>query len=228
MPEAQVARQRWRLLCQVSRALDIPMALLGLLWAVFLVVDLVWGLSPALARAANVIWGLFVADFALRFVLAPRKLLFLRRNVLTLVSLALPALRFLRILRLFRVAQSLRLVRVLTSLNRGIKSARRASRDRGLGYVLAVTVLVILLGGAGMHAFERDGPTEGFRIYGDSLWWTAMLLTSIASEYWPRSPEGRVLALVLSVYGFALFGYFTAFLASAFIGKDRPRPAGRD
>ena len=50
-----------------------------------------------------------------------------------------------------------------------------------------------------------------------------MLLTSIASEYWPKSAEGRLLCLLLSVYGFAVFGYMTASLASFFIGRDAER-----
>ena len=47
-----------------------------------------------------------------------------------------------------------------------------------------------------------------------------MLLTSMGSEYWPKTAEGRVLCLLLSIYGFAVFGYMTASLASFFIGRD--------
>ena len=47
-----------------------------------------------------------------------------------------------------------------------------------------------------------------------------MLLITIGSDYWPVTPEGRVLCFVLSLYGFAVFGYFTATLASFFMGQD--------
>lgn len=213
-------RQRWRLLCQIEDGLETPMAVLGLAWAVLLVVDLVRGLPHVLAVATDVIWGIFIFDFTVRFLVAPRKLLYLRRNLLTILSLALPAFRLLRFARALRLVRGVRLVRVLTSLNRGIRSARHASRRRGFGYVLSATVLVTIVGAAGMYAFERGGPGGGFQTYADSLWWTAMLLTSIASEYWPRTPEGRVLCLVLSLYGYGLFGYFTAMLASFFVGQD--------
>jgi len=85
--------------------------------------------------------------------------------------------------------------------------------------VIALTAIVTFAGAAGMYAFERDVP-GGLENYGVALWWTAMLLTSIASEYWPKTAEGRVLCLLLSVYGFAVFGYMTASLASFFIGRD--------
>jgi voltage-gated potassium channel len=47
-----------------------------------------------------------------------------------------------------------------------------------------------------------------------------MLLTSMGSEFWPRSPEGRLLCLLLAIYGFAVFGYITASFASFFVGRD--------
>ena len=47
-----------------------------------------------------------------------------------------------------------------------------------------------------------------------------MVLTSMGSEYWPHSAEGRALCFLLSLYGFAVFGYVTATLATYFIGRD--------
>ena len=47
-----------------------------------------------------------------------------------------------------------------------------------------------------------------------------MLLTSIGSDYFPVTAEGRVLCFLLAVYGFAVFGYFTATLATFFIDRD--------
>jgi voltage-gated potassium channel len=90
---------------------------------------------------------------------------------------------------------------------------------RGFGYVLGLTAVVTLAGAAGMYAFENEVP-GGLNSYGAALWWTAMLLTSIGSEYWPKTAEGRVLCFLLSLYGFAVFGYVTATLASYFIGRD--------
>ena len=56
--------------------------------------------------------------------------------------------------------------------------------------------------------------------YGDAVWWTAMLLTTLGSEYWPRTAEGRVLCVLLALYAFAVFGYITATLATYFVGRD--------
>jgi len=90
-----------------------------------------------------------------------------------------------------------------------------------------LTLLVVGLGAAGMLSFEPASQVQGgFTSYGDALWWTAMLLTSIGSQYWPVTAEGRVLTVLLSLYGFATFGYITATFASYFVGRDAEKKDG--
>ena len=108
---------------------------------------------------------------------------------------------------------------VVTSLNRGMRALGASMGRRGFGYVVALSVVVTLAGAAGMYAFEGD-VEGGLQTYGEALWWTAMLLTSLGSEYWPRTAEGRALCFILSLYGFAVFGYVTAALGTFFVGRD--------
>jgi hypothetical protein len=84
------------------------------------------GLTRWVNWAGNIIWVMFLVEFLLRFGIAPAKLTFLQRNWLTLIALALPALRVLRItraLRLLRYTRGLKLARLLTSVNRGLRFA---------------------------------------------------------------------------------------------------------
>jgi len=226
--EQILERERNQSLEQLERWLEIPMIVLGFGWLALLIVEFTWGLSRFLEVTTRLIWLAFIVEFALRFTLAPRKIPFLRKSWLTIIALLIPALRVFRIfqvirlLRLARVARGLRLLRIVTSINRGMRALGTAMERRGLRYVIALTAIVTLAGAAGMYAFERDVP-GGLDSYGVALWWTAMLLTSIASEYWPKTAEGRLLCLLLAVYGFAVFGYMTASLASFFIGRDAER-----
>lgn len=223
----QLEHERLRALAEFEGWLEGPMLALGFVWLALLVLEFVTGGSALISLFSLVIWGVFLLDFLLRLALAPRKGRYLRRNWLTAISLLIPALRVVRIARfarlfqLARTARGLRLLRVVTSLNRSMKALGATMRRRGFGYVLALTVLVTFSGAAGMYAFESDVPgSEGFASYGEALWWTAMLLTSIGSEAWPQTAEGRILGLMLAVYGFAVFGYLTATLASFFVGRD--------
>jgi len=47
-----------------------------------------------------------------------------------------------------------------------------------------------------------------------------MIMTTMGSQYWPQTPEGRMLCLFLALYAFAVFGYVTAAIATFFIGLD--------
>jgi voltage-gated potassium channel len=48
-----------------------------------------------------------------------------------------------------------------------------------------------------------------------------MILTTMGSEAWPATSEGRLLAFLLSFYAFAVFGYVAAAFASFFVDRDR-------
>lgn len=204
-------------------------------------VELVGGGDARLERVVLGIWAIFIADFVLDIIIAPDRLGYLRRNWLTLLALLLPALRVfraLRALRVLRAARSIRsigLLRVLTSLNRGMAALARTFGRRRLGFVVALTAAVVLVGAAGMAFLESPNavseggqPGQGLASYGEALWWTAMLLTTIGSEYWPVTLEGRVLAWLLAVYGVGVFGYITAAIASHFIEGDRARARSGD
>lgn len=45
------------------------------------------------------------------------------------------------------------------------------------------------------------------------------MLTTMASEYWPKTPQGRILCWLLAMYAFSIFGYITATVASFLIGQ---------
>lgn len=217
-------RERRTLLRRLDRWLDMPMAFLGFVWLALVVVDLTRGLGPTLQAVVSAIWILFIVDFILKFLLAPAKLIYLRHNWLTALSLLAPAfrvLRFARVLRLGRTLPGLRLLRVLSSLNRGMMALGATMGRRGFGYAVTLTVVVIFAGAAGMYAFENANPDgRGLHDYSSALWWTAMMVTTVGSEYWPQTPEGRLLCLVLAIYAFAVFGYVAATLSTFFIERD--------
>jgi voltage-gated potassium channel len=218
-----LSTQRMSLVRRLEAALDRPLALLGLVWLILLITELTGRLSPFLARVALIIWAVFLIEFLIKLILSPRKLRYLRRNWLTALSLAVPALRAFRLARAFRVVRVVRgarLLRLLASWNRSARALAITLRRRGFGYVLVLTLLVLLSGAAGMYAFERDAPGSLLNDYGTSLWWTAMILTTMGSEYWPKTAEGRLLCLMLALYGFTVFGYVTATLASYFMARD--------
>jgi voltage-gated potassium channel len=220
-------QEHWEVLAQLEEWLEWPMIFLSFVWLCLVLVELIWTTSGIFELLGTIIWMIFIMEFVLRFALAPRKLHFLRRNPITIVALIAPALRFLYALQFLRLARGLRLVRIVGTTNRGLNALRKSMGRRNLGYVLTATGLTVFLGAGGMLAFEPARDIEGgFTSYGDALWWTAMLVTTMGSGFWPQTAEGRLLALLLSIYGFAIFGYITASFATFFIGQEAQAPDG--
>lgn len=225
--QQEIARERETLLERLQHWLELPMLALAFIWLALFVVEVVWGLNPLLETAGYAIWLVFILEYALGFTLAPRKRDYLKRNWLKSIALLAPALRIFRIAslvrlaRLSRVTRGLRLLRVLSSLNRGMRALGASMGRRGFGYVAVLSMIIIVVGAAGMYAFERNAAEgEGFPDYGTALWWTAMVVITMSSEHWPQTAEGRILCFFLSLYGFGVFGYITAALATFFIGRD--------
>ncbi len=229
----KMATERTRLVGHIAALLDGPMTVLAFVWLVLLILDLTHGLTGWLAVLSNVIWVVFIAHFLLELAVAPDRWAYLRRNWLTALALVLPAFRVLRVFRAFRLLKAARvtrstgMLRLVTSLNRGAGALRRGLRQRGFGYVIALTAIVTFAGAGGMYYFENpaavreEGAAGGLSSYGEAVWWTAMTMTTMGSDYFPKTPEGRLLGWLLAVYAFAVFGYITAVIASYLIGPAR-------
>ena len=121
MVHGKARSQRYQLLKRVENLFELPMIILGFVWLALLIIELVYKTSPVLETFGLVIWIIFIVDFLIKFSIAPEKIRFLRKNILTVISLIVPAFRVLRIarvLRLLRLSRGLRLVKVIGSLNR--------------------------------------------------------------------------------------------------------------
>lgn len=223
--------ERWELLGHIQAALEPVMVVLGLVFLTILLIDfsgtdLTDAQHAWLDRASWAIYGVFVFDFALRFVVAPSKRRYLRTNWLTALSLALPvlrplqALRGLRALRAARASRSLSLVRLVGGINRGIRVLRRVARGQTFAYLVALSTLVVLAGAAGVRYFDRDVEGAHVQSFGDALWWAATLVTTMNVGLEAVSLEARVVGFLLRLYALSVFGYVTAAIATYFIGRD--------
>ncbi len=152
------------------------------------------------------IWGLFALDYVVRLALAQRKLRFVRRNVLDLVVVVLPIFRQLRLLRV---------VTVLTALNRAASGSVR----RNVGIYTGGSAL--LLGYcAALAVLETERGVQGASIttFPNALWWTITTMTTVGyGDYAPVTARGKIIAAGLMLGGIALLGVVTASIASWFV-----------
>jgi voltage-gated potassium channel len=205
---------------------ETPMLVLSFTWLGLFIIELVWGLTPILEAIGTTIWIAFILDFIIKFILAPRKLIYFKHHWLIALSLLIPALRIFRMMQIIQPLNSIhgirgfQLLRITIGTNRGMRLFGASVQRRGFGYVVGLTVIITLIGSAGMYAFEREVPNGIITDYGIALWWTAMVMTTIGSDYFPKTAEGRILCFFLALYAVVVFGYLTATLATFFIDRD--------
>ncbi len=216
------------LLVSLQGYLETPMVILSLVMVVAFLMEVSLSLSPATARVLSlvqwVIWVIFVVEFAVELALAADKGRFLRANWLLVLALLVPALRVLRIARAARALRSLGALRVVTLGNRTVRQFEVLFARRRLQYVLAVVAAVTLLSGAGVYYLERGVPGANLRTFGDGLWFAAGIITTVGTELYPVTAEGRVLAVIGMVFGVSVFGYLAGSLASLFVHSDQAAP----
>jgi voltage-gated potassium channel len=216
---------------RLLRRLERPMLFLSFVWFLDIITELVHGMNAVLLIGGTVLWALFVLYFALRLAIGPHRWIVLRRNWLFVLAILVPVLRFFPFLQSLPLARALtatfgmQVIWIFASADQGLRSIRRAMGRRGAGYLLTITVVVIVAGAAGMLHFEAQAPDpQGIHSYPKALWWVAMQITNIGSGYRPMTVGGQVLCLGISIFAAVMFGYLTAVLATFFIGRDAEDP----
>lgn len=213
-------RRRYRLMRTFSRRMDLPMAVLSMLFFGLVVAELsidpTFRYRPWLDRAVLWLWALFGLEFLVKFAIAPDKAVFLKQRWFDAVVLAVPMFRILRLVGAFRAGFSL--VKVGLGVRRGARTLGRFRHKSRLDYVAGVTILVVFGCATAMHLLERDAPDRQIRGFGDALWWSGSVVTTVACDLNPVTPGGRLLAVVLMIYGVSVFGYFVT-QAVAFIQR---------
>ena len=78
--EEALRKERYELLQRLEDLLEMPMLALAFVWLALLIVELIWGESLLFEIIGAIIWGIFILDFAVKFVLAPHKVAYLKQN----------------------------------------------------------------------------------------------------------------------------------------------------
>jgi len=155
-------------------------------------------------------WSLFVVDYVARLALSRDRVGFVRGNLFDLAVVVLPLLRPLRLLRL---------VTLLSVLNRNVGGSMRG---RVAVYVGGATSLVLLIASLAVLDAERGAKGATISTFGDAAWWAFTTVTTVGyGDRYPITGEGRLIAGGLMLAGIALLGIVTASLASWLIDKVR-------
>ncbi|MDE2386689.1 MAG: potassium channel family protein [Actinomycetales bacterium] len=190
---------------------SIPLAVLALVYLALYAFEVLADFEPAtlfdIVLVNDVIWGIFIVDFVIRFFISQNKGRFIKRNLVELVSLILP---FFRAFRMFRVIIAIGfLTRVAQSLQGKINVY--------LGLILPLLVFTCSLG---VYEAEHTAPGANITNFGDAVWWAFVTITTIGyGDYYPVTLEGRAIAVLLMLSGLALVSLITISLGSWFLSR---------
>jgi voltage-gated potassium channel len=214
---------------RLDRYLDVPLALASLALVLIAIIELTGEVSGPwqgrLAALGWALWSFFVVEFVVKLALAPIRRRYLREHWLDALIVLLPFLRVLRLARVVQTARALPAFRLLVFGGRGSQSTLTLLKRRRIGQLAIISAMVILVGAALGFLLEAGAPGARIQDFGDALWWSAALVTTVSSELYPVTAAGRVLGFVLMIYAIGIFTYFIGSVASVLVALDaRPAP----
>lgn len=203
--------------------LEVVVLCLSVFSVLALLAKLLLPLTPAelglLWHIDTFICAIFLLDFFVHLWLAPSKRAYLKWGWIDLVS-SIPEIQWLRWGRIFPIIRIVRALRSFTEV-RDHLSLDRANGT--FGVVTLISAFATIFATLAVLAFET-APDSNIRTPGDALWWAFCTITTIGyGDRYPVTLAGRVVAVVLVVCGLSVFGTFTAYIASFFVGSGQHR-----
>jgi len=217
-------------------ATEVPLLVLAVLWLPLLLIPLIVRIPPGTAGVLqtidDLVWGVFVTEYLIRFYLAPSRWRFFRLHLLDLAVIALPALRALRVFRLVRLLRPLLATRAGVTMTTALRRVRQLLTHHRLHLVLLAVLGIIVVCAALELGFEEHAPGATIRDFGDALWWAIVTVTTVGyGDKVPVSAGGKGVAVVLMITGIGLVGVLSATVASYFVeqraGQDMTELTGR-
>ena len=106
--------------------------------------------------------------------------------------------------------------RLERSLNRAVY---RATTPRGAAIVIAATSTVITVGAAFLMTIVDR---EDYPSIGSALWWAAQTVTTVGyGDNVPTTIPGRLLAVLVMLFGIGFLTVITAAITSTFVSRTR-------
>ena len=161
------------------------------------------GIDKYILLTLGVIWIMFIIDYFVRLTLSTNKRIFFKRNVIDLISMAIPFTRpFLLLMYLSRL--------------RWFRGRQGSSvRARLVAYAASFALMYIYVLSLAVYAAERNAAGATILNYGDSVWWAIETITTVGyGDMIPVTIAGRVYASLLMLGGVVIVGATTATVIS--------------
>lgn len=201
--------------------LEVAVILAALLSVPLTIVEVNGQNGTSFQVADWIIWSVFALDYVLGLSLAQdrRRYAFGAWLSLLVVVVSFPLLPALfGMVRLARLARLLRLVRLVVFGARLVTALKATVGRRGFLYVCALFLLLVVMAGAIMSLVEPQ--TVKGNMW-DGMWWAVVTATTVGyGDISPSTPQGRLVAVALMLFGIGLTATLAASVAAYFVNQD--------
>lgn len=211
------ASRREALLDRIERLTELPLLALSFVMIPVLVGPILsdrdvvnWKLSATeetvFFTLEVIIWAIFAVDLAVKIIVAPARIRYVRRHWLEVLVVVVPFFRSLRIVRVFMF---------------GSRAFFQIRRLVSVDYLLVYGLGMVIISATIVTSVE-SGKESSITSFPDALWWSWVTVTTVGyGDMFPITLAGRMIATMLMLVGIGLFGGLTANLATLLLRSER-------
>lgn len=211
-----------------TTAYNILITLLAAASIIMAILDICGKIAPentVFYAADNIILIIFAIDYIVRFIAATKKAAFFKENIFDLIAIIPFSSIFsiFRFSRLFRLAKLVKLGKLtkMTKLARLVGFLGKLQRQihdflhtNGFVYMLYAAGTLILISSVIISYVEG-------RPLSDALWWSIVTCTTVGyGDISPATGIGRVVAVVLMMFGIGLISMLTGTITTFFTNRS--------
>ncbi len=173
----------------------------------------------------NIICVIFLIDFTLNLLSAPKKSDYFikERGWLDLLG-SIPSFgitQFGALLRLARLSRFARITRLLRGENKkALVKDVLEHRSQYAGFItILLTIIVLTVASVLVLQFESQSPDAKITTGGDAFWYSIVTITTVGyGDYYPVTSGGRITAMFIMFAGVGIIGALASILASLLVG----------
>jgi len=161
---------------------------------------------------------IFAFDYFFRFLFADNKFSFFKRNFFDLLAIIpfnaiFSFFRIFRILRFTRLIKLTKLIRLVGLVGKVKNKINKFLHTNGFIYMIYISLCLIITSSILMMFLEKQS-------FFDALWWSIVTCTTVGyGDISPSTALGRVIAVVLMIFGIGFISMLTGTITTYFSNK---------
>lgn len=198
---------------------DLFIGLLSLMVSIMIMLDIIISLPRDVIITfhyiSTIVWYIFLLDYIIKLIISKGKVIFTVDNIIDLLSLitidmyiyildVMPGIHIRNLTLIIGILKMMRLTMLLIKFNCKIKNQVKINR---FFYMLILTSMVIIVSALFISILENMS-------FSDALWWSFVTFTTVGyGDVMLRTGIGRIVAVVLMIFGIGFIGITTSTLA---------------